>query len=104
MAVPVRPVFTPGSAITPWLPQSWQPERGTMFFTFQIDVEVERTEGKFASKVEIAERIMEALESADEGTWEGDDGGQYETTVWEVSDVTPLKRNKKGSTNVDSVR
>lgn len=54
-------------------------------FTFTVTVEVERTEGKFAGREEIAEAIREELESADPGTVEGENGGQYEVVSFEVT-------------------
>lgn len=55
-----------------------------MRFTFMVEVEVERTEGKFASRDEIEEQIIEALEGADPCSYEGDAGGEYETVDWSV--------------------
>ncbi len=67
-------------------------------FTVVIEVEVERTEGKFASRDEIAEAIQEALANAGEGdslSGLGADGSsEYEITssvVVEVADETPKK-------------
>jgi hypothetical protein len=54
-------------------------------FTFTITVEVERTEGKFASRDEIAEKIVEELEYADPGSIDTDEGASYEITSFEVS-------------------
>lgn len=56
-----------------------------MRFNFAIEVEVERTEGKFASKDELQEQIQEWLEQANQGTLEGENGGQYEVTEWDVT-------------------
>lgn len=57
-----------------------------MKFTFIVEVEVGHVEGKFAARDEISSQIMEALESADPGTYEGDNGGSYETAEWLVSE------------------
>lgn len=57
-----------------------------MYYEFKVKVRVERTEGKFASRDEIAERIMEALEGADPGSLEGENGGQYEVSEWEIEE------------------
>jgi hypothetical protein len=67
-----------------------------MHFTFTVEVDAERTEGKFASRDELAEQIQEALESADPGSLEGDNGGQYELT-WEVEEQEqkPRKRSRR---------
>lgn len=56
-----------------------------MRFTFTVSVAIQRIEGKFASRDEMEAQIIEWLESACEGTLEGDNGGQYEVTDWEVS-------------------
>lgn len=58
-------------------------------FTFTVTVEVEREEGKFASREEMAEAIIEWLESADEGSIDGigaDAESTYTTTLWEVEE------------------
>ena len=58
-----------------------------MRFKFEVVVEVTRSEGKFATREEIADQIQAALESADPGSYEGDNGGQYETGDWSVTEV-----------------
>lgn len=55
-----------------------------MRFVYTITVEVERTEGKFASRDEIGEAIEDAISSADIGSFEGENGGQYDVTDWTV--------------------
>lgn len=62
-----------------------------MRFQFTVDVEVERSEGKFASRDELEAMILEWLESANEGTLEGENGGQYEVTDYEVT-AEPIKK------------
>jgi hypothetical protein len=57
-----------------------------MRFIFTVEVKVSRSEGKFATRDEIAEQIVEALESADPGSYEGDNGGEYATESWDVSE------------------
>lgn len=59
-----------------------------MRFKFEVEVEVARTEGKFASRDEIAEQLREAIEGGDPGTVEGENGGQYEVIEFSVSDVS----------------
>lgn len=56
-----------------------------MKFEFKITAEVERTEGKFASRDELEEQLVEAIEGADPQQVEGDGGGVYEVVAWEVS-------------------
>ena len=70
-----------------------------MRFTFTVEVEVEREEGKFASRDEIAEQIEEALVSADPQSYDGENGGSYATVDWTVTEEEqpkPPPRKKKG--------
>lgn len=53
-------------------------------FVFTVTVEVERTEGKFASRDEIAEKISEEIGNADPGQIDTDDGAVYEIVSFEV--------------------
>lgn len=62
-----------------------------MQFEFLVQAEVERNEGKFASRDEIAEAIQQALDGADPGDIEGEAGGQYSVQTWEVTEQ-PKKR------------
>jgi hypothetical protein len=57
-----------------------------MRFRFVVEVEVERDEGKFASRDDLGAQIGEALEGADIGSLEGENGGSYSTVAWEVSE------------------
>lgn len=59
-----------------------------MQFTFTVSVEVNRTEGKFASRDELEEQLIEEISGADPGQLEGENGGQYEVTNWEVTSVS----------------
>lgn len=60
-------------------------------FTFTIEVTLERESGKFASRDEMADALVDVLEQADPGTVDGigSDGDSYYTvsdfTVEEVS-------------------
>ena len=59
-----------------------------MRFTFTVEVEVERTQGKFASRDEISEAVVEMLDGANEGTVDGvgaDGDSEYEIVSWEVT-------------------
>lgn len=56
-----------------------------MRFTFTVEVEVERREGKFASRDEITDRLREEIEGAQPSEVEGDNGGIYEVTAFEVT-------------------
>jgi hypothetical protein len=66
-----------------------------MKFTFTVEVEVQRNQGKFATHEEIADQIQEALEGADPGTYQGENEGEYETSSWEVSENPPNLPAKK---------
>lgn len=57
-----------------------------MRFSFVVSVDVERQEGKFASRDEIGELIKNALEEADPQTYDTDNGGTYETSNWSVDE------------------
>lgn len=57
-----------------------------MRFLFEVTVEVEREEGKFASRDELSQLIIEALEGADPGQLDGDNGGVYNTIDWSVNE------------------
>jgi hypothetical protein len=64
-------------------------------FTFTINVTAERSEGKFASRDEIGDAILDELEGADPSTVDGEAGGVYEITEWEVSLEEPVKPAKR---------
>lgn len=55
-----------------------------MHFTFTVEVDVERSEGKFASREDIGDQIQQEIESADPGTITGENDGTYDVTSWEV--------------------
>lgn len=57
-----------------------------MRFTYTVEVEVERDEGKFESRDSLGAEIQQALEDADPGSITGDNGGTYSTSTWEVSE------------------
>ena len=67
-----------------------------MRFTFEVQVDVERTEGLFASRDELEEQIIAELETADPGEVVGDQGGRYEVVGWDVRalDVAPKRKPK----------
>lgn len=59
-----------------------------MRFEFTILVEVEREQGKFATREEIGEQILETLEAADPGQVDGigaDGDSVYTTITWDVT-------------------
>ena len=55
-----------------------------MQFEFKVSVEVERDEGKFASRDELEEELTQALAGADPGSIEGENGGRYSVVTWDV--------------------
>jgi hypothetical protein len=55
-----------------------------MRFTYTVTVDVQRTEGKFATKDELGDQLQEALEGADPGSLTGDNGGEYSVDGWDV--------------------
>jgi hypothetical protein len=64
-------------------------------FTFTVSVELERSEGKFIARDELADQIIAALEGADEGSWNVDESN-YDTTDWAVDEAEPPKTRAKG--------
>lgn len=54
-------------------------------FNVVVEVEVEREQGKFASKDEIRDQLDQVLLDADPGSITADAGGEYNTVLWEVS-------------------
>ena len=58
-------------------------------FTFTVEVEVERSEGKFAARDEMADAIREMIEGAEDGIYGiGADGSSsYDVTSWEMSEA-----------------
>jgi hypothetical protein len=58
-----------------------------MDFTFTVNVHIERTEGKFATKDEMEEQLIQALADANPNQLDGDDGGVYEVTDWDIESV-----------------
>lgn len=62
-----------------------------MRFSYTVEVELERIEGRFASRDELGGQIIEAIESADPGSLDGDAGGSYEVVSWTVAEDAPVK-------------
>jgi hypothetical protein len=58
-----------------------------MKFTYKIEVEAGRIEGKFASREELGEQIVDALDNANPSDLEGEAGGVYEIVAWDVSEA-----------------
>ena len=59
-------------------------------FTFTVTVELEREQGKFASRDEMGETLIEWLEGADEGAIYGigaDGESNYNTITWDVEET-----------------
>lgn len=68
-----------------------------MRFTFEVTVEIERQQGKFAGRDEMEEQIKTEIEDVNPGSLEGDNGGEYEVTQWdvEVKEQKSKPRTKK---------
>lgn len=70
-----------------------------MRFTFTVEVEVERQEGKFASRDEVLEALTSALEEAQDNAGLdglGADGlSVYEATDWSVTEEPQPKRARR---------
>lgn len=60
-------------------------------FTFKITVTLTRTQGKFASREELAEAIQSELEGADPGQINAGDDGEYEVESFEVDEYVEPK-------------
>lgn len=63
-----------------------------MRFRYTVDIEVERVQGKFASRDELGEQLEQALLDADPGSVEGENGGEYEVTGYEVAEAGEFNR------------
>ena len=65
-----------------------------MRYVFQVDVEVNRTQGKFASKDEISEAIVSEIDGSNPGSVSSGEGAEYEITdlVRQASDKQLLGR------------
>lgn len=65
-----------------------------MRFTFTVEVEVERTQGKFSTREDLGGQIIEAIESANPDTLYGENDGEYEVTDWTVEEQPQPKRRR----------
>lgn len=54
-------------------------------FKFVVEVELERTEGKFVSRDDMAQELLDAIESADPGSVDVDESS-YEVTNFTVNE------------------
>lgn len=59
-----------------------------MRITITVEIEVTRITGKFASKDDIAEKIVDAIDAANEGTFYSDEDAEYEVTDWVASNAS----------------
>ena len=74
-----------------------------MRFRFVVEVEVNRTEGKFATREELADQLREAIESADPGQLEGENGGQYDVESFDVDEQEIERTPRRKSCGVPFV-
>lgn len=58
-----------------------------MKFKITLEVEVNRVQGKFASRDEIGELLQEAIQEADPSSLTTGEDAEYETVSWEVTEV-----------------
>lgn len=69
-----------------------------MRFTFTVEIELNRTEGKFATRDEVGEQILEMIEGADPGSIDGvgpDSSSSYEVASWDVTEQEQPKRQRR---------
>jgi len=62
-----------------------------MRFRFVVDVEVNRIQGKFATREEIADQIQAALQEADPQSYDCAYDGEYVTADWAVAEESDGK-------------
>lgn len=60
-----------------------------MIFEYKVRVEVNRIEGKFASREDLGSQISDELENANPSDLTGENDGQYEIVEWEVEEIEP---------------
>ncbi len=56
-----------------------------MTVQFTVTAELKHVEGKFAARHDLTEQIAIELEGANPESLEGEGGGSYEVTSWEVT-------------------
>ena len=66
-----------------------------MRFEFSVSAEVERSEGKFASRDEIAQVLQEWLENCNEGEITTDNDATYTVDDWAVDEQEQPKRRRR---------
>lgn len=59
-----------------------------------VDAEVSFTSGKFASRAEVEDELLSALEGADPGSVSAGEG-EYEVDAWDVSSEDPPARPRR---------
>lgn len=71
-----------------------------MIHVFTITVETERQQGKFMSRDEVNDALVEALIDADPGSVEGGADGDsvYDVVSWEVESVEQQRKTRKKAT------
>ena len=66
-----------------------------MRFTYLVEVDVNRVEGKFASRDEIGDQLLAMIEGANEGEVTADEGGIYSVDDWSVEEQPQPKPKRK---------
>lgn len=80
-----------------------------MEFDFAVRVELEHSEGRFASRDEMRDQLVEALEEANPGDLMGENDGQYMVPTWEVEEreqesAGEARRRKQLQTDRKTIR
>ena len=80
-----------------------------MRFDIVVGAELERSEGKFVSRDELRDQLIEALEEANPGDLMGENDGQYMVETWEVEEqeqpsAQELRRRKQLHTDRKTLR
>jgi hypothetical protein len=59
-----------------------------MRFTITVHVEIERESGKFAGREEMLDQIIDAIESANPDTLDGENEGVYNVVEWSPEEAS----------------
>lgn len=68
-----------------------------MRFDFLVSVDLERTEGRFASREDLGDQLREELEAANPDTVTGENDGEYQIIDWQVEEQPQPKRRRRSS-------
>lgn len=65
-----------------------------MEFSFIVNASVERVQGKFSTRENIEEELIETIDGANPGSITGENDGEYEVTDWTVEQNVIEKKGK----------